>query len=123
MEDVIEEDIVDHNIVIFTGEKLSITDRLEPEVPAPHNSVENDSDGWSAIDRVGAWDAYLCEFQVLEEVPAQHRSMWARAWEIVLQKIQESDSGKNLDRGLMWLCFLPKGLLRQAKRGGKAGRN
>ena len=41
----------------------------------------------------------------------------------MLERIQAAESGKELDRALMWLCFLPQALLRQAKRGGKSGRN
>ena len=108
--------MIDEEVIVLEG-------RLHPEVPAPVDvNVDEDSDGWCQIDQVGAWESFLCEFQVLDEVPAQHRGTWVWAWGLVMQRIQAADSGKELDRALMWLCFLPQALLRQAKRGGKAGR-
>ena len=104
------------------GEQILLADRLYPEVPVPRDVNEEDGDGWCLIDRVGAWDAMLCEFQVLEDIPAQHIGTWVWAWNTVLQRVQAADSGLELDRALMWLCFLPQSLLRHAKRGGKAGR-
>ena len=47
---------------------------------------------------------------------------WVSAWSTMLQRIQAAVSGRELDRALMWLCFLPQALLRQSKRGGKVGR-
>ena len=49
-----------------------LADRLNPTVPEPCAEVEEDADGWSMIDKVGGWDSFLCEFQVLEEIPSQH---------------------------------------------------
>ena len=108
---------------VIEEEVIILDDRLDPEVPAPVDiNIEEDTDGWCQIDRGGAWNSFLCEFQVIDEVPAQHRGTWVRAWGVVMQKIQAADSGRELDRALMWLCFLPQALLRQAKRRGKAGR-
>ena len=67
------------------GEQMLLADRLYPEVPAPRDVDEEDADGWCMIDKVGAWDAMLCEFQVLEEIPAQHMGAWVWAWSTVLQ--------------------------------------
>ena len=103
-------------------ENISLADRIAPEVPVPIEVHEEDSDGWSLIERVGGWDSFLCEFQVLEEVPAQHKGTWVWAWATVLERMLAEDSGRGLDRALMWLCFLPQALLMQAKRGGRSGR-
>ena len=96
------------HVITSEGEQMLLADRLNPEVPPPINTLEEDSDGWSAIDRGGDWNIFLCEFQVLEEVPAQHKGTWVWALGIVLQRIQAADTGKELDRALMWLCFLPQ---------------
>ena len=87
-----------------------------------NRAVSEDGQGWDLIDRVGGWNAILCEFPVREEVPYQHRVVWAWAWGEVLRRIQSANEGIELDRGLMWLMFLPQALLRQPKRGGKSGR-
>ena len=81
-----------------------------------------DSDGWCFIDKIGGWNSYLCQFQVIEEVPAQHRETWTWAFSTILERIDSASSSTELDRGLMWLMFLPQALLRQTKRGGKSGR-
>ena len=58
---------------------------------------------------------------MMEEVPTQHEGAWA--WGEILERINRSeDNSKELDRGLMWLSFLPQALLRKSKRGGRAGR-
>ena len=101
--------------IVNTAEQMQLAERLFPAAPEPQEVVETDSDGWSLIDKVGAWNAFLCEYQVLEEVPAQHKRTWVRAWGTVLVRVQAADNGKELDRALMWLCFLPQALLRQAK--------
>ena len=119
---IVEEEVDQNRASSGNGEQMELADRLQPEIPAPSDIIVEDSDGWSSIDRLGAWNAFLCEFQVLEEVPAQHKGMWVWAWATVLQRLQAADVGKEQDRALMWLCFLPQALLRKAKRGGRAGR-
>ena len=84
--------------------------------------VEEDGEGWTKIERVGGWNAFLCRFDVIEEVPSQHEAAWSWAWSQVLRKIQMAEDGKDLDRALMWLSFLPQALLVKARRGGRAGR-
>jgi hypothetical protein len=113
---------VDQGVVI-PGERGSLVDRLVPVVPLPANrEVSEDGLGWDFIDRVGGWRSNLCRFPVMEQVPFQHRVVWSWAFSEVLRRIQNADEGRGLDRGLMWLAFLPQALLRQAKRGGKSGR-
>ena len=104
-------------------ERGDLTDRLLPVVPPPiDRPLSEDGDGWDLIDRVGGWNAILCQFPIMEEVPYQYRVIWGWAWGEVLRRIQAADGGRELDRGLMWLLFLPQSLLRQPKRGGKSGR-
>ena len=81
-----------------------------------------DAEGWCLIDHIGAWQSFLCEFRVLEDVPAQHRSGWTWAWSYVLERILNAGTNLELNRALMWLLFLPQAFLRQPKRGGKLGR-
>ena len=102
---------------------MQVAERMHPVVPPPSEIAGEDSDGWCLIDKVGAWDSFLCEFQVLEEVPSQHEGAWTWAFSTVLERLQSADSPLELDRALMWLCFLPQALLRQGIRGGRAGRN
>ena len=45
-----------------------------------------DVDGWADIGRVGAWDAMLSEFSLLDEVPEQHKSVWVWAAAEVLRR-------------------------------------
>ena len=73
------------------------------------------------MDRVGAWDSFLCEFRVLQFVPWQHRETWAWAWAEVLRRIQGAE-GQPLERGLKWLTLLSQLLLRAPRRGGDPGR-
>ena len=118
------DEAVDESQVPATqSERGDLRDRLFPEIPPPVNrTVSEDANGWDLIDRVGGWNAILCQFPVMEEVPRQYRVIWSWAWGEVLGKIQAADEGKELDRGLMWLLFLSQSLLRQPKRGGKSGR-
>jgi hypothetical protein len=69
----------------------------------------------------GGWNAILSKFRVREEVPYQHRVVWAWAWGEVLRRI-ECKGGVELNRALMRLLFLPQALLRQPKRGEKSVR-
>ena len=105
------------------GARKSLADRLSPLVPEPTLAVDTDEYGWGLIDQVGGWQAFLCEFPVLEEIPSQHKSVWTWAWGFVLEKIISATTPIELNRSLMWLLFLPQALLRMPKRGGKSGRN
>ena len=109
------------------GEKGSILNRLDPEVPAASpGPVPLDDNGWNQIDRVGAWDCVLNPFHSMEDVPRPHREKWTQASEKILREVlrsQQAEDQINLDRALKWWLILPAVLLRQAKRGGQAGRN
>ena len=74
-----DQEIRQDQVIFSGGEQMILGDRLHPGVPAPVHSEEEDSDGLCAIDRVGGWNAFLCEFQVLEEVPTQHKGTWVWA--------------------------------------------
>ena len=106
------------------GPTNDLGERAVPEVPLPliGPCQDPDPDGWASIERVGGWNALLTEFITMEEVPHQHRQAWTWAWGEVLDRVQIAQEGRQLDRALMWLCFLPQALLRQARGGGRQGR-
>ena len=52
-----------------------LTERVIAEVPGPRLG---DSQGWAAIDRVGAWDAHLSRFSTMEECPPQYKYRWTK---------------------------------------------
>ena len=91
---------------------MDITAHLDPAVPGPRDSPAIDADGWGTIDLLGAWDCTLSEFKGIEEVPFQHREIWAQAVGIVMQRIHEAPAeGPELDRALKWWLALPQMLL------------
>ena len=90
-------------------------------MPGPRECIGLHVDGWDQIDRIGVWEAYLCQFSLLEYVPWQHRETWAWAWGEVLRRIDGAEEAE-LERGLKWLLMLPQLLLRKARRGGQPGR-
>ena len=52
------------------SEVLRLHDRVRRQLPQP-SQVEDEGDGgWNLIERVGAKDAFLCEFSILQEVSA-----------------------------------------------------
>ena len=114
-----EKEINDGEIVQEVVDNLN--SRVLPQVPDSER-VDISGDGFDAIDKVGGWDSFFCEFSVVDEVPHQHREVWTWAWGHVLRRIDQASDDKELDRGLMWLCFLPQALLRRPKRGGQSGR-
>ena len=76
------------------GEGEDITDRIRPIIPAPNPEAGRglDIDGWTAIGRVGAWDAMLLEGQLLDSVPEQHKSVWVWAAAEVLRRLHLAES-------------------------------
>ena len=78
---------------------------MDPQVPGPRLSTGLEPDGWDQIDRVGAWDSFLCEFRLLQFVLWQQRETWALACAEVFRKIQGAPDQKGLplERGLKWL--------------------
>ena len=106
------------------GEGEDITERIRPVIPPanPEAGRGLDIDGWADIGRVGAWDAMLSEFCLLDEVPEQHKSVWVWAAAEVLRKIHLAETEEETTRALMWWCFLPQALLRKPSRGKKEGR-
>ena len=68
-------------------------------IPEPGVLTEFSQDGWTDIDSVGGWEAFLCEFNMLEYVPRQHQEVWAWAWGEVLRRIKGAE-GKEMERAL-----------------------
>ena len=54
-----------------------------------------------AVDRVGAWDSYLVEFSMLQEISEQHKSAWAQAYSEVLGNWKEATTLEETNRALM----------------------
>ena len=107
------------------GEEEDIWSRCRPDIPPPVQDQEGsdlDGGGWGAIDRVGGWGSLLTEFNMLSEVPYQHEEVWVWAWGQVLHRLHAAEGELETNRALMWLCFLPQALLREAQRGGRQGR-
>ena len=102
--------------------KLDLAGRVNPCVPGPLAQVMQDDEGWGEIDKLSAWECALSTFPAIEEIPAQHREVWALAMNKVHRKIWEAqEEGDDLDRALKWWFFLPQALARKAQRGGRAG--
>ena len=101
-----------------------LTARLNPEVPLPRITLAGEEwqDGWHYIDKLGAWDCFLCMFNVIQEIPHQFQAMWSSAWATVLEREAAAESDLAKERALKWLCFLSQGLLRTPRRGSRAGR-
>ena len=112
---------------IHTGKRtddeyIDVSARLDPVVPGPAEVAIIDADGWGIIDTLGAWDCVLSRFSAMEEIPAQHKEIWASAVDTVLRRISDTqEEGEELNRALKWWLFLPQALCRQAGRGGRAG--
>ena len=106
------------------GEGEDITERIRPVIPPanPEAGRGLDVDGWADIGRVGAWDAMLSEFSLLDEVPEQHKLVWVWAAAEVLRRLHLAETEEETTRALMWWCFLPQALLRKPSRGKKEGR-
>ena len=82
----------------------SLEELLDPVIPGAVEPTEHHDDGWEQIDSVGAWDACLSEFTVLEFVPPQHKEVWGWAYGEILRRIQGA-VGKELERGLKFLAM------------------
>ena len=107
-----------------TEEYISLSERINPLVPAPFPDVDRspDSDGWNLILRLGGWNSALCRFPMLEECPAQHEEVYLGAWEEVLSRWEAAISDEQENMALMWIMFLQQSLLRKPSRGGRGGR-
>ena len=107
------------------GERGEVRERESPVIPGPQNvEARADDNGWSMVDKLGGWKALISAFGSMDEVPAQHKAVWAWAWGEIMRRILEAEEGSaELDRALMWLLFLPQALCRKPEgRGGARGR-
>ena len=93
---------------------------VPPALP-PHPSQQA-GEGWTAIDRLSPWDCFFSPFDAMEEVPRQHRAVWAWAWGVVVARANNATTEEEKDRALKWLLFLPQALLRSSDKGGQVGR-
>ena len=113
-----------NELVLAPEEELDLQPFLDPLVPGavPWCQGQEEGDGWTAIDRLSAWDCFLSPFGALEEVPHQHKHMWGWAWGTVLERFQNATDEENSTRALKWFLFLSQALLRCPSKGGAPGR-
>ena len=105
------------------NERQTLEGRVSPDVPEPYSpSVEEELDGWMHIDKVGGWRALISKFGSMDQIPKQYDAIWAWSMGEIFTKINEAEEGKDLDRALMWLLFLPQALCRKPRKGGSQGR-
>ena len=103
---------------------VNIGGRCQPHIPQgdPTATRSPDSDGWSFIVKLGAYECFLTCFSSLQEVPNQHEEAWAEAVAEVLRRRERAISDLETRLALCWWLFLPQALLRRPSRGGRAGR-
>jgi hypothetical protein len=75
-----------------------------------------DTDGWSMISKLGAWNSFLTCFPSLQEVPAQHEEAWAEAAAEVQRRREAATTELETKLALSWWLFLPQALLRRPTR-------
>ena len=102
----------------------NIEGRCRPHIPQgdPMARRAPDSDGWSFIAKLGAYECFLTCFPSLQEVPNQREEAWADAVAEVLRRRERAISDWETRLALCWWLFLPQALLRRPSRGGRAGR-
>ena len=79
---------------------MYLNERIRPSVPEPNNSDEM-SEGWMAINRIGGWKSFLVSFQLLEEVPNQHKGAWCTAWKESLLRFKNAKTTLEANTALM----------------------
>ena len=97
---------------------------LNPVIPEalPHDPAQEAGEGWNAIDRLSPWQCFLSTYNPVEEVPMQHKHIWAWAWGTVLERIINALNDVDRDRALKWFLFLSQALLRSPGESGEEGR-
>ena len=122
----LEEDVAGGGQVDANDEEFDadIAARCRPHIPQgdPTATRAPDSDGWSFIAKLGAYECFLTCFPSLQEVPNQHEEAFAEAVAEVLRRRERAISDLETRLALSWWLFLPQALLRRPNRGGRAGR-
>ena len=111
-------------LVAGGGVQEELASRRNPTVPGPlPGPILPDGDGWNMIDSMGVWECALTPFFPMEDIPDPYREKWGKAMARILRAILNARDQPSLCRALKWFLVAPQALLRQAKRGGQAGRN
>ena len=111
-------------LVAGGGVQEELASRRHPVVPGPTpGPVLPDGDGWNLIDTMGVWECALTPFFSMEDVPEPYREKWGKVMSRILRVILFAKNMPSLERALKWFLLASQALLRQAKRGGQAGRN
>ena len=108
---------------VVGDERGELAPRVDPVIPGPMPLLHQDASGWSDIDQIGALQCALNPFKPMESVPEPVQSKWGKVVEITLRAILTASDEVSRDRALKWFLILPQAFLRQAKRGGQAGRS
>ena len=72
--------------------------------------------------RLGAERSFFCRFSLLQEIPYQHQSAFAKGFAVILRRWEAAATPEERDLALLWLGFFPQCLQRRPTRGGKVGR-
>ena len=56
---------------------------------------------WEFIHRLGGWESFLVEFQMLEEISEQHKGAWVLAWVECLTKWRDADTEEGKETALL----------------------
>ena len=65
------------HVVEVDPQMVDIGHRVLPDIPLSAPGIDlNESDGFSFIGRVGAWNSLLVEFAMLDKIPEQHDVIW-----------------------------------------------
>ena len=113
-----------HEQNVVNGAQLDLTAWIDPVIPeAVVGPPPEDTDGWTRIDSLGAWECGLCPFRTLEEVPPAYRTKWTKAMSTILRRVISAQSEEELNRGLKWFLVSAQVFFREPKRGGKKGQS
>ena len=88
-------------------EQVQLEGLIDPEVPGPRPVAPADALGWNVIDTFGVWECTLCEFPMMKDIPSRFRDIWCATLANIFKRIQQSEGGVELERGLKWLLVIP----------------